>query len=44
MKQKTAVWFPTVRCDTGTDIFTETLVRKLREGYAGGNHLATLAG
>lgn len=31
MKQKTAVWFPTVRCGTGTDIFTETLVHKLSE-------------
>jgi glycosyltransferase involved in cell wall biosynthesis len=31
MEQKPAVWFPTVRCGTGTDIFTETVVHKLRE-------------
>jgi glycosyltransferase involved in cell wall biosynthesis len=31
MEQKPAIWFPTVRCGTGTDIFTETLVHKLRE-------------
>ena len=25
-----AIWFPTVRCGTGTDVFTETLVQGLR--------------
>ena len=31
MEQKPKVWFPTVRCGTGTDVFTEILVSKLRE-------------
>ncbi|MFT4177979.1 MAG: glycosyltransferase family 4 protein [Thermomonas sp.] len=26
-----AIWFPTVRCGTGTDVFTETLVNGLRQ-------------
>lgn len=29
--QQPAVWFPTVRCGTGTDVFTETLVHGLRQ-------------
>lgn len=28
---KPAIWFPAVRCGTGTDVFTETLVAGLRE-------------
>lgn len=31
MKQQPAIWFPTVRCGTGTDVFTETLVAGLHE-------------
>ncbi|HMN19845.1 MAG TPA: glycosyltransferase family 4 protein [Ottowia sp.] len=31
MKTEPAIWFPAVRCDTGTDVFTETLVRGLRQ-------------
>ncbi len=31
MTKQPAIWFPTVRCGTGTDVFTETLVAGLRE-------------
>lgn len=31
MKESPAIWFPTVRTGTGTDVFTERLVRGLRE-------------
>lgn len=30
-KTKPAIWFPTVRCGTGTDVFTERLVEGLRK-------------
>lgn len=29
MQQKPAIWFPTVRTGTGTDVFTERLVQGL---------------
>lgn len=31
MTKQPAIWFPTVRCGTGTDVFTETLVAGLRK-------------
>lgn len=31
MSTPPAIWFPAVRCGTGTDVFTETLVRGLRQ-------------
>lgn len=31
MQQKPAIWFPTVRTGTGTDVFTERLVKGLNE-------------
>lgn len=31
MTKNPAIWFPAVRCGTGTDVFTETLVAGLRE-------------
>lgn len=30
-KTKPAIWFPTVRCGTGTDVFTITLVERLKK-------------
>ncbi len=31
MQPKPAIWFPTVRTGTGTDVFTERLVKGLNE-------------
>lgn len=30
-RKKLGIWFPTVRCDTGTDVFTITLVEELNK-------------